>query len=68
MTADPAICDPAKALQVQLARAALVLVETLDVDPGQAVAWLRAYALVTGRTFSDVAADVAATKLRPQRR
>jgi hypothetical protein len=68
MTADPAICDPAKALQVQLARAAMVLVETLDIDPGQAVAWLRAYALVTGRTLADVATDVAVTKLRPHGR
>ena len=64
MTADPAICDAAKALQDQLSCATLVLVEALDVDPAQALAWLRAYAVVTGRNLADVATDVAAARLR----
>jgi hypothetical protein len=68
MTFESATFDPAEDLRDRLLCAATVLVEALDIDPSQAIAWLHAYATVTGRTLSDVAADVAASTLRPHGR
>ena len=64
MPAQP-LRQPPEGFHDLLTRAVSVLVESMDLEPGQAVAWLQAYAVATGRPLAEVAGDLVRAKARP---